>query len=294
MKLKLKRSRVVLAALLAVAVQTVTNAQPFPPNPPSPKTVWPTNDTGWDCLLACPGSEQGIVFLTFNADGTFSGNRLNTRVKKPKTPATGRSGVPSDRDPADPTGRPFTNIFGFTTITNTDGRWHFDEKGNTIGVFSSFVDGNLNQWSFKAKIVANKRFTASISSGIAGNGTLKGIPMKPVTSTRSGGDLSGYWSGEENNDTFITFEGLLLSPSGVYPNLYDITGYGPGYVLTNAHCMVSSQKRIGFSGIKETQLRTTFGSLANSAKALGSTGKGLVDSASTSNVISYKAYWVSP
>jgi len=284
----------VLAGLLAVVAQSATNAQPVPV-PPSPKTVWPTNDMGWDCLLASPGSEEGIVFLTFNADGTFSGNRLNARVKKAKTPAPGRLGIPSDRDPAESTPRSFTNLYGFTTISNNNGRWYFDAKGYTIGVFTSIAGGSItNQWSFKAKIAANKRFTASISSGIGGTGTLKGVPMKPVTSPKTGGDLSGNWSGEENNGGFFTYEFMNLTPSGIYSNLYDIVGYGPGYNLTNAHCMVSSQKRIGFSGVKGTDLRTTVAPLVNSSKTLGGAGKGLMDGVSTTNIISYKAYWVSP
>ena len=286
MKSILNRYRVALAALLVVAAHTVSNAA----TPVSP--VFTNGVLGWDCLISGAGSERGIIFLTFNENGTFTGKKINCRVANPKDSAD-RGGIPSDRDPASPP-TSVTNLYGFTDIK--DGSWRFDADGYTIGFFTSLVatEAELltNQFSFRAKITPNKRFTASFSGGLGGNGTYRGVPMKSVTSTKSGADLAGNWSGEEINGGFTTFEFFSLAASASYPNLYDVDGgYGPGYSLIG-HCMVSSQKRIAFANLKNSTLRAAVGSSVNKSTSLGGTMKGQTDGAT--NIITYKAFWLSP
>lgn len=284
MKSILNRSRIVLGTLLVAAVQSVSNAQSVPPSP-----VLATN-AGWDCLISAKGSQQGILFMTFNNDGTIEGAMVVAKVAKPKVD-TGRSGIPSDRDPADPTPPAITNLYGFTHIS---GLWNFDAKGYTIGVFTHNVvvgdSTNVNQVSFKAKIAANKRLTASFSSTVMGNGTYRGVPIKTVT------DLTGGWSAKEKDGSLISYEWFSLENAPeIWPNIYEVDGYGPGYDV-GGYCMVSSQKKIAF-GTREfltpsnAITRGTVGSFINKSSLLGGKTKGLSDSGT--NVISYDAFRVS-
>ena len=294
MKLKLKRYWSGLAALLVVAAHATSHAA-------TTNSPVLTTNAGWDCLISGKGSEQGILFLTFTGDGfsgngTFDGAMVLAKVASFK-PATDRSGSSSPRDPSAPPAPAITNIYGFAAI---DGRWNYDANGYTVGVFTyNLMDAtstNLNQVSFKAKISPNKRLTASFSSSLGGNGTIRGVPIKTVTNALG---FPGSWSATEKSGSLTRYEWLSLSPivskaAPSWPNIYSVSGYGPGYDVSGI-CMVSSQKKIGFGTLQSYSptnqfTRGTVGSLINKSTSLGGKMKGLSEEGT--NVMSYDAFWV--
>ena len=126
------RSAVAIAALLGLGGFTAAGEQAFNP-------IGPT----WDCLLSGSG-QQGIAFLTFSNDFTFSGYQLLVG----KQSAAGSSGASNDeRNSGGDVGRfsdsstdsfgGGTNLFGFGSL---HGPWRFDEKGRVIGYFLQVVN----------------------------------------------------------------------------------------------------------------------------------------------------------
>ena len=94
----------------------------------------------WDCLMSGSG-QQGIAFLTFSNDFTFSGYEL--LVGKQSTPSSGGGRNPggdvgrtSSTDTNAPVGTG-TNLFGFGTV---NGPWSYDVKGRVIGYFLQLVN----------------------------------------------------------------------------------------------------------------------------------------------------------
>lgn len=279
MKSKLNRYWGILASALVLTSVAVTEAA----QPPSP--VFTNGVIGWDCLMTGPNAERGIFYVTFADNGTFTGFLTATRIAAPKAPATDRSGVPSDRSPSDSVGLETQNIYGAGDIS---GLWSYDAKGYTLGVFTFVVAGTPNQVSFRAKISPNKRLTASYSSSLGGKGTFRGVPVKPVT------DLAGLWTAEEKNSGISYYEFFSLTPKPViWPNIYDLSGDGPGYGVTGVS-VVSSQKKIAFASLQGTNatLRATLGSFINKSTSLGGKTKGL-SSSGTNNIVTYDAFRVS-
>jgi hypothetical protein len=112
--------------------------------------------------------------------------------------------------------------------------------------------------SFVGKVKPGKRLNLLLSTP-QGKMTYKGVPLTETA------DLSGFWTGskKETNQTQIEF--FALSP--IMANAYFMDGIGAGYSYTDGLCLVSSQKRIGFSVVEipngETNglLRATVGSI---------------------------------
>jgi hypothetical protein len=105
----------------------------------------PPYGTTWDCILSGSG-QQGIAFLTFSNDFTFSGYELLVG----KQGSTGKStdGVADTRNAGGNTGRTSesdtnapagtgTNLFGFGRIS---GPWSYDTKGRVLGYFLQIVN----------------------------------------------------------------------------------------------------------------------------------------------------------
>ena len=294
MKLNLKQSRHMLAALLtAVAVQSSNAATPVTP-------VLTNAVNGWDCLMSGQHAEKGIVYLSFHGDGyggddTFNGVLVEAKTAIPKVTNV-RLGTPSPRDPGQPDASAFTNIFGSFAF---NGKWAFDAKGYVVGWSYSKVyfaggstNGVTNQLSFKAKVSGNKLITGTYSSGFD-NGTIRGVPIKVLT------NLSGSWTGEEKNLNLTTYEWFALSPTNIasenWPNVYAVDGYGPSYHLGGI-VIASSQKQIGFGTTFDfdptnSVARATTGTFINRPTSVGGITRG-VDNFST-NVVTYNAYRVS-
>ena len=101
----------------------------------------PPYGTTWDCLLSGSG-QQGVAFLTFSNDFTFTGWQLLVG----KQSATSASGSDGRNDGGDPGRYPSsntnsvgggTNLFGFGPVA---GPWRYDEKGRVIGYFTEILN----------------------------------------------------------------------------------------------------------------------------------------------------------
>ena len=97
----------------------------------------------WDCLLSGSG-QQGIAFLTFSNDFTFSGYQLLVG----KQSAASSSGASNDERNSGGDVDGFTtlrhgrlcggtNLFGFGSL---NGPWRYDNKGRVMGYFLQIVN----------------------------------------------------------------------------------------------------------------------------------------------------------
>jgi hypothetical protein len=103
----------------------------------------PPYGTTWDCLMSGSG-QQGIAFLTFSNDFTFSGYQLLVG----KQSAAGISAPENElRNSGGEMGRYAnvdtnsvgggTNLFGFGPVS---GPWRFDDKGRVVGFFTEILN----------------------------------------------------------------------------------------------------------------------------------------------------------
>jgi len=100
----------------------------------------PPYGTTWDCLISGSG-QQGIAFLTFSNDFTFSGFELLVGKQTTASSGGGRNsggdvGRNTSTDTNAPTGTG-TNLFGFGSV---NGPWRYDNKGRVIGYFLQVVN----------------------------------------------------------------------------------------------------------------------------------------------------------
>jgi hypothetical protein len=112
----------------------------------------PPYGTTWDCLLSGSG-QQGIAFLTFSNDFTFSGYQLLVGKQSATSANTGGRNPGGDAERYAEVNTNSvgggTNLFGFGPVS---GPWRFDEKGRLIGYFTEI----LNQ---QTTITTNFTFT---------------------------------------------------------------------------------------------------------------------------------------
>ncbi|MGN6555030.1 MAG: hypothetical protein ACTHLW_15085 [Verrucomicrobiota bacterium] len=231
----------------------------------------------WDFVIS-GGGQQGIAFITFSSDYTFSGHEiLVTKANNTSTNVTGRGSVNTERDPASESAGS-TNLFGYSPIS---GQWFYDAKGHTIGNFAiavaqSSTSNALSGISFTGKVVPGKRFTL-LASSPEGKLTYKGVPQQPLSS------LSGYWNGYKTQSAQSFIEFFSLSPYGDVVNMYSMDGVGPGYTYASAICMASVQKKIGFAMLQIPDdstnglLRASFGSFVNKPGKVRGKTKGIIE-----------------
>jgi hypothetical protein len=242
------------------------------------------------------GTRNGLAYLTFTSNFTFTA----TEVLVPKKPQPSSVPAPGDsrgtagdsRNPNEPftststTTSGLTNntsIFGF--ITNVDGTWTFDDQGRVFGYFAEKLPGPCvtngfilvtngltvetnpivdcsstvtTTVSFNGKVSPDGRHLQLVCSTSIGKVTYRGVPAVQLT------DFSGPFFGVKKgngipviNETFS----LSLETNAPIPNLYDVTGMGPGYDYIGV-ALVSSQNRMGFvSGATNSDaLRSVTGS----------------------------------
>jgi hypothetical protein len=236
----------------------------------------------WDCTMGGSGQE-GITVIEFFDTGstngrTFQGYQLLASTPKKKASSSGRT--PTEKQPNidarglsspssgtnSPAGTTNTVLFGFGFI---DGPWDYDSQGRVIGNFIQKVangttNPTINGVSFLAKVVPGKRLTLA-SSTPNGKVSYKGVPFSTVP------DISGEWNGLKKQDKQDFVEFFKLSAS-IIPNVYYMSGNGPGYGYTNDVCLVSSQKKIGFDVFEISSAntngvrRTTYGPFKSSTK----------------------------
>lgn len=233
----------------------------------------------WDFVIS-GGGQQGLAILTFSdQDFTFFGHEMTTSSVKnsdsdPRGGSSGRT----------PTGTNSlgggTNLFGYSEIS---GQWFYDSNGRVVGNYSIAVGSSTNVQgvSFVGKVVPGKRLTL-VASSAYGKLSYKGVPFSSVT------DLSGYWNGSKVHGKQSFIELFTLSP--LDSNVYYMDGIGPAYSYTSGVCMVSSQKKIGFTVLEVPDsstngiLRATVGSFSNKLPAPKAKTKGIAESDTSSNV----------
>src|SRR5262245_51134947 len=112
------RNLALAAALFTLgSVATVCKAAAFD----SPAGTWDFVSSG--------GGQQGLAYLTFDTNNTFSGFVLVSGRRHTGT-TTGRDGVITGRGDSSGSGTNSNDIlFGFTSV---NGPWHFDTKGNVF------------------------------------------------------------------------------------------------------------------------------------------------------------------
>lgn len=151
-----RRSLGAAGALLVLgSVAGIATAQ----TPPYGKT--------WDCILS-GGGQQGIAFLTFSNDFTFSGYELLVGKQGSGSQSsgggrggdTGRNGDASTNAPSGSG----TNLFGFGRV---DGPWRYDTKGRVVGYFLQIV----NQ---QTTISTNENITSVIGTTVVYQTNLDG------------------------------------------------------------------------------------------------------------------------
>lgn len=234
----------------------------------------PTPVGTWDCLLS-GGGQQGIAFVNFTDDGSFTGYQiLTSKVKNDPDDFEGRN--PGGGEGRYPTtsNRSGTNLFGFGELS---GPWSYDDQGHVIGSFTEVLaEGSdegtsTNSISFQGKVVPGKRITLTCSTP-NGKVTYKGVPATPLP------DLSGSWYGTkgQNDQSFLEFFTLTRPDSS--ENLYLVEGSGPAYT-TYGVCMRSAQRKIAFAIMEgvgtNTTLRATYGSFGTSSKTTKAKTKGI-------------------
>jgi hypothetical protein len=255
----------------------------------------------WDFVES--GSREGLAYITFADDFTFSGYEI--LVLKPKSSEVvdaRNGGVDATRGvtPPPPVVGGGTNIFGFEFI---NGPWSYDSRGRIIGFFQEVISGTCttnevvtttvttnssgatittsstnevincssatNGVSFLGTVVANKRFLITCKTP-GGRVSYRGVPFAAVT------NLSGMWYGNKVQPGQDSTEFFTLSPSDLMPNSYFATGAGPTYSYTNGIVLVSSQRKLAFmanTGGDNLTIRATIGSF--NPKKLTSVTRGL-------------------
>jgi hypothetical protein len=233
----------------------------------------------WDFVIS-GGGQQGIAILTFSEeDFTFFGYEMTTSTLK------GSSSNPRGGSGRTPVGTNSlsseTNLFGFSPVS---GQWFYDSKGRVVGNYSIEVgiSNNIQGVSFVGKVVPGKRLTL-VASSPYGKLNYKGVPFRTVT------DISGYWNGSkvQGKQNFIEFFTLLPADSNIY---HVVDGIGPAYSFSAGFCMVSSQKKIGFTvlevpeGSTNAVLRATVGSFSAKATSAKAKTKGIIESETKANI----------
>jgi hypothetical protein len=232
----------------------------------------------WDCIVS-GGGQQGIAFITFKGDGTFTGYQVLTSKVNSEVDYDGRNpGGGEGRYPTVPVDRGDTNLFGFGDLS---GPWGFDASGKVIGSFTEVLaDGGesgaiTNSVSFQAKVVSGKRLTMTCST-VNGKIVYKGIPLAALPA------LTGGWYGTkvQNGQSFVEF--FDLSSSGYQPNLYTLEGEGPAYT-TQGVCMRSAQNKIAIAIMEgvgtNMTVRATCGSFGKTSKSSKASTKGAIEPA---------------
>ena len=190
----------------------------------SPIAVAQVSPAGsWDFVIK--GAEHGVAQVVFLSDGSLTGTAAFTYFGK-RSVITNKHAV-------------YTNIVAGADLT---GRWAYDGTNRIMGYINEVWFANptnqvTNGISFRGPIKPAK-ITLS-AHGSQGSLVLQGVPL--ITTN----DLSGTYvgSGRFRNSPFPFIEVSDFTPAG--PNMYDVTGGGPGYTFTGQF-LVSRQRYAAF------------------------------------------------
>jgi hypothetical protein len=249
MKISLKLSGRLAALLAGVGLLSSAASASAQSAFPSPVGTWDVQVSGVQ--------GQGLAYITFNEDFTFSGYELLT-VKKFSDDPDGRGTISDERNSS----LTVTNISGTNSLvfTNTprpnaqqlmgfgpiSGPWNYDADGKVFGYYTQEVEEQgegtnvtvyVNPVSFKAKVVPGQRITMQASTP-DGKMTYRGLPAVMEMP-----DFTGDWYGEQKKNGTLENEFFQLSP---YTEVwwYNLTGTGPGRTFDGV-CLVSQRKYIG-------------------------------------------------
>jgi hypothetical protein len=195
-------------SVFAAVLCTALNQGSAQTAPASPVGMWDFTVSG--------RSESGLAFLTFAADGTFSGYNLLASTPKVTTTtdddernATGddsRNGTSGSSS----TGNN-TNLFGFGPVS---GPWTFDNKGRVVGFFTEVVNQAGSSWPCVSD---------NFSTNIAGTVYTTNLSFCFVTNTFSTNVTFTSPSGTPNNVTF-TFVTNSVPGGGEFTNGVSFVG----------------------------------------------------------------------
>lgn len=256
------RMALLLAAFTLVASAAVGQLQPKSP-------VGPT----WDCVLG--GARNGVAYITFFDDGTFSGYE----VLVPRAPAApkpslvsvipGSNGLGQQPGASSATNR--TELFGACPVS---GRWGFDSKGRIMGSFlevayskaATTAEGTsafTNTVNFLGTVVPGKRLTLLGKSSLGG-ANYRGVPALALP------DIGGLWRGVKQQNRVAAYEFFQLTNTVYTPNSYVVSGEGAGYTYQGL-ALLSSQKKFALAcdilvGTNYQSTRAAFGAY-NARKA---------------------------
>jgi len=211
----------------------------------------------WDCTIS--GTARGIAQLTFNLDGTITGQtHLQTLKKLPGS---------TDNDPrsqSNRTGEPnaspteVINFFGSATI---DGRWSTTESGRLIGfihegsyvIQSSTTNASTNSVSFTGVVRGGTapRLTLQGTSPL-GRQIFVGIPLQTLV------DISGLYSATGKRGPSPVVEFFTLESLGM--NVYHVEGSAPAFSYSG-EAILSGHRRLSMA---------TTGGPGNVTEAMGS------------------------
>lgn len=237
----------------------------------------------WDIVMS--GSRQsGLLMLHFEPlvgnVGVVDGYAIFSSSPKTSSSTDGRPGsTDPDRGGTGSTstntivGSTNVNVFGFSYLT---GQWGYDSSGKVVGYYS---DSLTNAFNFNGKVVANQRLTMVALTPI-GKVAMRGVPLVPVTTGGLDFDQSSWYgtqsSGDQNYQEFFKLNTLGT-------NLYGLDGQGPtyDYYPGSSFCIISQQKKIGFSVFQTTGgtnglLRASIGSFKNGSTVKANT-KGVIE-----------------
>jgi hypothetical protein len=228
--------------------------------------------TTWDCLLS-GGGQRGIMFLTFESDGTFHGHEMivprlsTTSSTSPGTSDDGRGGVDTSRGDVDTrtgtavtgsggsstnsSGSTSTNLFGYEPITG--GAWTMDSVGKITGAFVRHTASGDQPVSFRGKVRREQpRHLVLLANGVQ---TISGFSqtnhvVPPFNAT--------VWDGFKFLSNPVPFPEVFTLTDAGELNLYSMDSLSAGgYSYSGGRCMVSTQKKIGFVVIEESGTNST-------------------------------------
>ncbi len=193
----MKRSFLICALLLGACVSQPALARAAT----SPVGTW---------QLSIPGSQKGILMMTFSNDFTVSGYGITRKE------------------------------FGFITLA---GNWSFNNKGDVVAAYIQTVNGAGTAFTLTAHMLSGNRFRASATTH-GGGYTCKGEQPESLP------NLTGSWNAGLKRNGKPLGETFTATLSTNYPAVFDVTGQGlseTGSFTLTGEIIVSSHDAVAAS-----------------------------------------------
>ena len=224
-----------LAAMLLGAAGSPTHAAPAAP--PSPAG---TNSFTWDFVTSGAG-QQGITFLTFSNDFTFSGYVLIAGTPAAPTSSGGGRNTSGSGGRGGSTGGTTSSnsvIFGFGPVS---GPWGFDNNRHVIGYFSELVNVTA--------VATNYSPTNVLQLIDAGNGDTTNVVVRFTSAATASTNIT--WTSPVPYSHTFTFDNpnyVVVPTAAEITNTVSFKGtVTPGKRLTLV--AVSSYGKVTFNGV---------------------------------------------